>query len=94
MLGHDGDLEDPAQPVEDGPEVGHLRLTDTPMTPERELLIGAYFTNEYSLEAAALFNPSMVWDPDQSGLKPGQKRFILSLRATGEDWMIEVLVMA
>ena len=65
-------------------EVGHLRLTDAPLTPERELLIGAYFTNEYSLEAAALFNPSMVWHPDQSGLGPGEKRFILSLRATGE----------
>ena len=65
-------------------EVGHLRLTDAPLTQERELLIGAYFTNEYSLEAAALFNPSMVWHPDQSGLEPGQKRFILSLRATGE----------
>ena len=65
-------------------EVGHLRLTDAPITPERELLIGAYFTNEYSLEAAALFNPSMVWHPDQSGLTGGRKRFILSLRATGE----------
>ena len=65
-------------------EVEHLRLTDVPLTPERELLIGAYFTNEYSLEAAALFNPSMVWHPDQSGLSGGEKRFILSLRATGE----------
>ncbi len=65
-------------------EVSHLRLTDVKLTRERELLIGAYFTNEYSLEAAALFNPSMIWHPDQAGLKPGQKRFILSLRATGE----------
>ena len=65
-------------------EVGHLRLTDAPLTRERRLLIGAYFTNEYSLEAAALFNPSMIWHPDQSGLEPGRKRFILSLRATGE----------
>ncbi|QDT17715.1 glycoside hydrolase family 130 protein [Alienimonas californiensis] len=65
-------------------EVGHLRLTDAPLSRERELLIGAYFTNEYSLEAAALFNPSMIWHPDQSGLKAGAKRFILSLRATGE----------
>ena len=65
-------------------EVGHLRLTDAPLTRERTLLIGAYFTNEYSLEAAALFNPSMVWHPDQSGLRPGEKRFLLSLRATGE----------
>jgi predicted GH43/DUF377 family glycosyl hydrolase len=61
----------------------HL-LTDEPVSEPRQLLIGAYFTQEYSLESAALFNPSMVWHPDQSGLAPGSKRFILSLRATGE----------
>ncbi len=47
-------------------------------------LIGAYFMHEYSFEAAALFNPSIVADPDQSGLAPGECRFILSLRAVGE----------
>jgi predicted GH43/DUF377 family glycosyl hydrolase len=51
---------------------------------ERALLLGAYFTHEYSLEAAALFNPSMVPHPDQSDLPPGSLRFVLSLRATGE----------
>ena len=61
----------------------HL-LTDQPLSEERKLLIGAYFTNEYSLESAALFNPSMVWHPDQSGLAKDSRRFILSLRATGE----------
>jgi predicted GH43/DUF377 family glycosyl hydrolase len=50
----------------------------------RQLLIGAYFTHEYSPESAALFNPSIVPHPDQSGLPPGALRFILSLRATGE----------
>jgi predicted GH43/DUF377 family glycosyl hydrolase len=50
----------------------------------RQLLLGAYFTHEYSLEAAALFNPSIVPHPDQSDLPPGALRFILSLRATGE----------
>lgn len=50
----------------------------------RQLLIGAYFSLEYSYEAAALFNPSMVPHPDQDGLAPGEIRFILSLRATGE----------
>ena len=50
----------------------------------RKLLLGAYFTHEYSLEAAALFNPSIVPHPDQSDLPPGSLRFILSLRATGE----------
>ncbi len=51
---------------------------------ESKLLIGAYFSNEYSLEYSALFNPSMVWHPDQSDLPLGKKRFIVSLRATGE----------
>lgn len=50
----------------------------------RKLLIGAYFTMEYSIESAALFNPSIVKDPDQSGLSGGEIRVILSLRATGE----------
>jgi predicted GH43/DUF377 family glycosyl hydrolase len=54
------------------------------LSAERELLLGAYFSHEYSLEAAALFNPSIVPHPDQSGLPPGSLRFILSLRATGE----------
>ncbi len=50
----------------------------------RQLLLGAYFTHEYSLEAAALFNPSIVPHPDQSDVAPGSLRFTLSLRATGE----------
>jgi len=61
----------------------HL-LTDTPLSENRQLLIGAYFTQEYALESAALFNPSIVWHPDQSGLAAGCRRFALSLRATGE----------
>ncbi len=59
-------------------------LTDAPVSEIRQLLIGAYFTQEYALESAALFNPSMVWHPDQANLPAGSKRFILSLRATGE----------
>jgi predicted GH43/DUF377 family glycosyl hydrolase len=58
---------------------GHTKLS-----AKRKLLLGAYFSHEYSLEAAALFNPSMVPHPDQSDLPPGTLRFILSLRATGE----------
>jgi predicted GH43/DUF377 family glycosyl hydrolase len=59
-------------------------ITDQLLSDERKLLIGAYFTQEYSVESAALFNPSMVWHPDQSDLPEGSRRFILSLRATGE----------
>jgi len=47
-------------------------------------LIGAYFMHEYSFEASALFNPSIVSHPDQTGAAAGEKRFILSLRAVGE----------
>jgi predicted GH43/DUF377 family glycosyl hydrolase len=47
-------------------------------------LIGAYFLSEYSFEASALFNPSIVSHPDQSNAPKGGLRFILSLRAIGE----------
>ncbi len=58
-------------------------LADPP-SEERRLLIGAYLTYEYAVEAAALGNPSMVAAPDQSGLGPGETRYIMSLRAVGE----------
>jgi predicted GH43/DUF377 family glycosyl hydrolase len=54
------------------------------LSEERRMLMGAYFTKEYSLESAALFNPSMVMHPNQNGVRGGDARFILSLRACGE----------
>ena len=59
-------------------------LLDPPISQERQRLIGAYFTHEYSIEAAALGNPSIVRAPDQSGVAPGAARFVMSLRAIGE----------
>ena len=56
----------------------------------KQTLIGAHFMNEYSPEAAALFNPSIVPHFDQSNLPPGSTRFILSLRATGEGHVSSV----
>ncbi|MCK5134933.1 MAG: glycoside hydrolase family 130 protein [Bacteroidales bacterium] len=56
----------------------------TTLSESRKLLLGSYFTNEYSVESAALFNPSIVMHPDQNGLEEAEVRFILSLRATGE----------
>ena len=53
-------------------------------------LVGAYFLNEYSFEASALFNPSIVPDPDQSDVRAGGLRFILSLRAIGEGHVSSV----
>ena len=58
--------------------------SDVLPSPDRRLLIGSLFVAEYAFEAAALFNPSIVPHPDQSGLAPGALRVILSLRATGE----------
>ncbi|AUN32396.1 glycoside hydrolase family 130 protein [Niveispirillum cyanobacteriorum] len=55
-----------------------------PFTPTQRQLVGAYFLHEYSFEASALFNPSIVRHPDQSGVIEGGVRFILSLRAVGE----------
>jgi len=65
-------------------QVRELLLTDEGLSEQRRLLIGSYFLAEYSLESAALFNPSIVPHPDQTGLPTGSLRFILSLRATGE----------
>ena len=57
---------------------------------EQRLVIGAYFSAEYSFEAAALFNPSMVRHPDQREIEPGQVRFLLSLRGIGEGHLSSV----
>ena len=57
----------------------HIALNRT-----QRWLIGAYFLNEYSFEASALFNPSIVRHPDQSGSPENGCRFIVSLRAVGE----------
>jgi len=58
--------------------------SDAECSEAQRLLIGSYFLAEYSLESAALFNPSIVPHPDQSDLPAGALRFVLSLRATGE----------
>jgi len=61
------------------------------ITDERKLLIGAYFTMEYAIESAALFNPSIVPHYDQSQLQPGHLRFLMSLRATGEGHVSSIV---
>lgn len=65
-------------------QVREFLLSDVSLSESRQLLIGGYFMQEYALEAAALFNPSIVPHPNQSGLPEGSLRFVLSLRATGE----------
>jgi predicted GH43/DUF377 family glycosyl hydrolase len=63
---------------------------DQDLTEKRRLLIGSYFLAEYSLESAALFNPSIVPHFDQTDLPTGALRFVLSLRATGEGHISSV----
>jgi predicted GH43/DUF377 family glycosyl hydrolase len=58
---------------------------------EKKLLLGAFFTKEYSIQSAALFNPSIVSHPDQQKLKPGEQRFVMSLRSTGEGHISSIV---
>jgi predicted GH43/DUF377 family glycosyl hydrolase len=53
-------------------------------------LLAAYFSAEYSFEAAALFNPSMIPHPEQPVLPDGRVRFLLSLRSVGEGHVSSV----
>ena len=71
-------------------EVNGLLIDHCSITDEQALLIGAYFSEEYAFEAAALFNPSMVTHPDQAGLPNGAVRFVLSLRGVGEGHVSSV----
>jgi len=65
-------------------EMEDALLAHSTFSEVQRQLIGAYFLHEYSFEASALFNPSIVPHPDQSGIPKGSLRFILSLRAVGE----------
>ena len=65
-------------------QLRELLPANATISEQRRLLIGSYFLSEYSLESAALFSPSMVQHPDQTGVPAGAVRFIISLRATGE----------
>ena len=70
--------------IENYHRVKSLLSLNIELSNEQKLLIGAYFSKEYSIEAAALFNPSIVPHPDQNSVKSNELKFILSLRATGE----------
>jgi predicted GH43/DUF377 family glycosyl hydrolase len=65
-------------------QLRELMPANAVISEQRRLLIGSYFLSEYSLESAALFSPSMVEHPDQTGVPAGAVRFVISLRATGE----------
>lgn len=68
---------------------GHI-AHDLKISDEKKMLIGSYFTKEYSIESAALFNPSIVSHPDQTGMNKDEQRFVMSLRATGEGHLSSI----
>ena len=70
--------------------VHHRVPQDLELSPSARTLIGAYFSHEYSVEAAALCNPSMVPHPDQTELQPGELRAAISLRQIGEGHISSV----
>ncbi len=69
----------------------HINGDVSELSDERKLLIGAYFTMEYSIESAALFNPSVVVHPNQEGVPDGSVRFLMSMRATGEGHVSSIV---
>jgi len=68
-----------------------LNIEPNTIDYSKKILIGAYFTMEYSIESAAFFNPSMVEHPDQTDIGPGAKRVIISFRATGEGHISSIV---
>lgn len=70
--------------------VADLVAEPSHLSHRQRLLIGAYFSHEYAIEAAALSNPSIVPAPDQSGLPSGALRFVVSLRAIGEGHLSSI----
>lgn len=68
-----------------------FKMSEKELSETRKLLIGSFFTMEYSIESAAFFNPSIVADPDQTDLEEGQKRVIVSFRAVGEGHLSSIV---
>jgi predicted GH43/DUF377 family glycosyl hydrolase len=64
--------------------ISHRIPAGAVLSEKRQTLVGAWFTHEFAIEGAALFNPSVVPHPDQSDLPAGHCRFVMSLRAVGE----------
>ncbi|WP_420142315.1 glycoside hydrolase family 130 protein [Sphingomonas sp.] len=71
-------------------EIPGLGVDRAALSEKQALVIGGYFCEEYSFEAAALFNPSVVLWPDQSGVPEGSLRFVMALRGIGEGHMSSV----
>lgn len=71
--------------------IAEMQINEAELSEERKLLIGSYLTMEYSIESSAFFNPSIVEDFDQSSLEAGEKRVVISFRATGEGHVSSIV---
>lgn len=71
--------------------LGNINNSKKSLSLKKKLLIGSFFTTEFSIESTAFFNPSIVESPDQSHLQAGQKRIIVSFRATGEQHISSIV---
>jgi predicted GH43/DUF377 family glycosyl hydrolase len=71
--------------------IEEMQINYEELSEERKMLIGSYLTMEYSIESAAFFNPSIVEDFDQSSLEKGEKRVVISFRATGEGHVSSIV---
>jgi predicted GH43/DUF377 family glycosyl hydrolase len=70
--------------------IAHRLVDPHSISERRRVLIGAYFSQEFAVESAALFNPSMVLHPDQSSVADGTTRFVMSVRAVGEGHLSSI----
>ncbi len=68
-----------------------LKISLDGLSEDKRLLLGSFFSLEYSIESAAFFNPSMIESPDQTALERGSKRIIVSFRATGEGHISSIV---
>lgn len=73
------------------PQIEAMQIDYEALSLNRKMLIGSYCTMEYAIESAAIFNPSIIEDFDQSGLEIGEKRIIISFRATGEGHISSIV---
>ena len=71
--------------------ISEMNMDPSSIDYSKRILIGSYFTMEYSIESAAFFNPSIMEHPDQKEIGPGQLRIILSFRATGEGHISSIV---
>lgn len=71
-------------------QIAHRIPEGAVLDQERQELVGAFFTSEFTIEGAALFNPSVVSHPDQTGVAEGCCRLLISLRAVGEGHLSSI----